>query len=435
MKNNFIISTIILIIGGFITKIMAMVIKIFLTRSVGEDGIGLYMLIMPTFNLFITLCSLSLPTAISKLISENIKSKKVIIPLVPIILIYNFILIILIIVLAPFISSNLLNQKEAYYPIISIGFTLPFIAISSILKGYYFGKERMLPYVIANILEQTVRLVLIILVIPKFMKFGMSFAISMVVLINIISEFTSTVCLIIFIPNKKIVISDFKYDKNIFKDILNISLNATGSRLIGSISYFFEPIILTFILLRTGYSASFIRSEYGIIMGYVFPLLLLPSFFTMAISTSLLPVISKNYAKGNYEYAKKKLEQAICLSLLIGVLSTVVFIIFAKELLHFIYNTSSGIKYIKILAPFFLIQYIQGPLTSFLQATGMANKAMMGTLTGAIIKNISLIILPIFMGMWGFVMASLINIFYVTIQHIYWVKRTFLSNNHVKYIE
>ena len=68
MKNKFIKSTIILIIGGGITKILAMVIKIFLTRSIGDEGIGLYMLILPTFNLFITLCTMSLSTSISKLV-------------------------------------------------------------------------------------------------------------------------------------------------------------------------------------------------------------------------------------------------------------------------------------------------------------------------------------------------------------------------------
>ena len=56
MKNKFIKSTIILIIGGGITKLLAMVIKIALARSIGNDGIGIYMMILPTFNLFITLC-------------------------------------------------------------------------------------------------------------------------------------------------------------------------------------------------------------------------------------------------------------------------------------------------------------------------------------------------------------------------------------------
>ena len=92
MKNKFIKSTIILIIGGAITKILAMVIKIFLTRAIGDNGIGLYMMVLPTFNLFITLCSLSLSTSISKLISERRKSKRVVLSIVPTCLIYNFVL-------------------------------------------------------------------------------------------------------------------------------------------------------------------------------------------------------------------------------------------------------------------------------------------------------------------------------------------------------
>lgn len=59
---------------------------------------------------------------------------------------------------------------------------------------------------------------------------------------------------------------------------MTISLPTTGSRLIGSISMFLEPILLTTILLKVGYSNNFIITEYGILNGYVMPLILLPSF-------------------------------------------------------------------------------------------------------------------------------------------------------------
>ena len=279
MKNKFIKSTLVLILGGAITKLLAMVIKIFLTRSIGDNGIGLYMMILPTFNLFITLCTMSLSTAISKLVSENKSGKKVILPLIPISLGYNLGLMLLLIILAPLIANKLLNNPMAYYPIMGISFTLPFIAISSILKGYFYGKENMTPYVISNIVEQIVRLLFIVFLIPNLLTFGVSTAVLGVVLINVISEFSSIICLIIFIPNKNILLKDFTPDKEILKDVLNISLSATGSRLIGSISYFLEPIILTFIMLRCGFSGKYITYEYGIITGYVYPLLLLPSFF------------------------------------------------------------------------------------------------------------------------------------------------------------
>ena len=425
MKNKFIKSTIILILGGAITKILAMVIKIFLTRAIGDSGIGLYMMVLPTFNLFITLCSLSLSTSISKLISERRNSRRIILSIIPASLIYNFVLMFLLILFAPFIANNLLKNNLTYYPIMAIAFTLPFICISSILKGYFYGNENMGPFVVSNVLEQIVRLLFIIFMIPKLMGYGVSVATSMVVLINVFSEFASIVCLILFIPNKKINIGDFKFDKIIMKDVLDLSLPTTGSRLIGSISYFFEPVILTYILLQVGFSNDYITLEYGVITGYVYPLLFIPSFFTAAISTSLLPVISSSYSKGYYGYTKKKLMQALGISLFIGIVFTIIFMLFPNILLNFIYNTNLGVNYIRVICPFFLLYYIQGPLTSYLQAVNMADIAMKGTFVGAIIKNILLIFLPLFMGMWGFVVASIVNIFYVTIQHMYYVIKSF----------
>jgi stage V sporulation protein B len=72
-KSKFIKSTIILIISGMITKLTSMVIKIVMTRLVGVEGMGIYMLISPTFMLLIGLAQFGFPIAISKLVSENKK--------------------------------------------------------------------------------------------------------------------------------------------------------------------------------------------------------------------------------------------------------------------------------------------------------------------------------------------------------------------------
>ena len=70
-KNIFFKSTIILILGGIITKILGFIIRIVYTRIVGPKVIGLYSLVMPTYSLLITIATLALPTTISKLIAEG----------------------------------------------------------------------------------------------------------------------------------------------------------------------------------------------------------------------------------------------------------------------------------------------------------------------------------------------------------------------------
>ena len=146
MKEKFIRSTITLIAGGLITKILGMIIRIITTRIIGTEALGLYTLTLPTFNLFITISTLSVPLAISKIVAEDIRNnKKIVFGTIPIILLINIFIMGILILNAKFIAIKLLKNELLYYPIMSIAFTLPFITISSIAKGYFIGKEKFVP--------------------------------------------------------------------------------------------------------------------------------------------------------------------------------------------------------------------------------------------------------------------------------------------------
>lgn len=429
MKNNkFIQSTIILVVGGLITKILGMFIKIITTRLIGTEGIGLYMLITPTFTLLIALAQLGFPVAISKLVAEDKNNNKnLIFSIIPISLMFNLIVILLLLILSPVIANNLLHEPRIHLATVGICFVLPFVSISSIMRGYFFGKEKMFPHVLSNILEDIIRIIIIIIGIPIFIKRGLEYAIFFLVISNVISEITSILVLFMFIPkNFTLSKSDFKPNKKNIKNIFSISIPTTGSRLIGNIGYFFEPIILTSTLLHVGYTNQFIINEYGIISGYVIPLLLLPSFFTMAISQALIPVISRSYSNHSFKYAKGKIKQAILYSMLIGIPVTILFEIIPELPLKLIYNTNEGVTYLRILAPICLLQYIQAPLASALQAMGKAREAMNSTLIGIIIRtNLLFILSSLKIGMWGLIIATGINILVVTLYQLKKVKKCF----------
>ncbi len=426
MKNKFIKSTLILLIGGLITKILGMVIKIIMTRILGTEGIGTYMLIMPTFSLLIAFAQLGFPVAISKLVAEETKNNKnLVFSTIPISLILNLIIIFILIFSSNFISNDLLHESNTKFGLMCIGFVLPFISISSILRGYFFGKQKMFPHVISNIVEDVVRLIIIFIGVPIFLLKGLEYAIAFIILSNIVSEFTSILVLFFFLPkNFKIEKKDIMPNKKNLIDVFSISIPTTISRLIGNIGYFFEPIILTNILLYLNYSSSFITREYGIINGYVLPMLLLPSFFTMAISQALIPVISKSYVLKDMANVKRKIKQAIYFSLLVGIPVTIVLFIYPDVFLKLIYNTDEGINYVKILAPIFLLQYIQSPLSASLQAMGKAKISMYGTLIGILIKTSTLALFTSFrIGMWGLVISTIFGIIFVTCYDLWNIRK------------
>lgn len=425
-KDKFIKSTIILIIGGAITKALGMFIKIVMTRIVGVEGISLYMLIFPTFSLFMTISQLGFPIAISKLVAEDVhNNKKLIFSIIPFSLILNFLLMIVIITIAPFLANNLLNEPRALYPILAIALVLPFDSLSSILRGFFFGKQKMVPHTISLITEQIVRLILIVLITPTLLEKDIIYAVTGLVLVNMLSELSSIIILTFFIPNKKnIKKSEIVPDMSNIKSILSIALPTTGSRLIGSICYFFEPIILTLSLTLIGYNSNYIVTEYGIIEGYVLPLLMLPNFFTNALSSALIPVVSRNYIIGNKKEIKRKLKRVIIISLLIGVPLTIILMINPTFFLFNIYKTMHGGSYLRFIAPFFIILYIQSPLASILQAINKSKSIMFHNLSGTIAKIILIFICSLLkIGLYGFLIGMIANIIIVTFLHYRAIKK------------
>lgn len=417
MKEKFINSVIILLIGGLLTKLLGMFIKIMMSRLIGTEGLGLYMMVLPTFSLFIGIGQFGLPTALSKLVAEKRKNNiKLFFSILPISLFINLLLIITIIIIAPVLANNLLHNPRCYLPILAIAVVIPFTSLSSICRSYFFGKEKMVPHVVSNLLEDIVRLTLMIIGIPFFLPKGLEYAVCYIILSNVISEGVSILVLFLFLPKKiQLKKEDLIPKKDYMKESLSIGIPNTTGRLLGSIGYFLEPILLTTTLLSLGYSSKFITTEYGILSGYVMPLLLLPSFFTMAISQALLPVVSREYTRGNYTFVTKKIKQAILYSLAIGIPVTIFFIIFPEFPLKLIYHTKEGISYMRFLAPVCLFQYIQSPLSSCLDAMGKSRDAMIATTIGVVIRSIFLVLLSLLnIGIWGLIIAISLNVFAVT---------------------
>ena len=425
-KNKFIKSTLILILGGVITKILGFIIRIIYTRIVGAEVIGLYSLVMPTYSLLITIATLALPTTISKLIAEgNHNNAKIISTSTILIMFINFIVVIFMLFSAKFIANNLLHEERCYLLIISMALTFPIISISSIIKGYYYGKQNMIPNVVSNIIEQLIRGILIYIFVPLIMEKSEILAACSLFLFSFIEELVSIIINLLFLPkNIKINKTNIKPDKNTLKNILDISIPTVSSRIIGNIGYFFEPIILKNLLLFSGYSNNYILVQYGAYNAYTITILTVPSFFITAISSALIPEISKHYLERSNNLLLKRLKEAIIFSLIIGISYSILLLLFGKEILNAIYNTKLGLEYIKVLTPIFPLFYIESILMSFLQAINKASTTMKITIIGVIIKLVTLAITSLLhIGLYSLIISEIINIFVVVSLNIYYVRK------------
>lgn len=451
-KQTFLRGTLILIIAGMITRLLGFVNRIVVARLIGEEGIGLYMMALPSLFLMITLTQIGLPVAISKRVAEANaigdykKIKQIVTISFFIISCTSVIFTIMMIFLAPIIANLLMTDIRTLYPLLAVSPSISIIAFSSVIKGYFQGMQNMKPQSIAIVIEQVVRIVSVYYIIQLLLPYGIEFAAMGAMFSVFIGEIASFIYLFYIFKKKKTVrvrknvLNEIKNSKETRKQLFSIALPNTGSRLISSISQFLEPILVAQSLAIAGLTTQMTTKQYGELTGYAMPLLFLPTFITNSLSIALLPSISELDAKGNKTYVYNRIRQAVRISFASGALATIILTFFSVPILNIMYGTSSASKYIIILAPCFLFLYIQSPLQATLFALDLAKHAMRNSLIGSIIKFCLLIILAsnAYFGIFGVVIAICSSVVLITFLHLHVLYKetgfTLLSTDVVKMI-
>ena len=377
MKRKLINSFIILSASSTISKIFSILNRMLLSRLLPLEAMSLYLVIMPTLSLCLTLGQVGIPSAVFRLILHpKYKNYKVIITAI----ILSFFSVIVIcgtlFILSPFIAHSLLKNDYTLYPILSFLIFIPLIAISGIIKNYYLAKGHV--YVIAKsqIVEETSRLLFTYLFLKTPLSSSLPFLVTIAYLSMSFGELMSIIYLLLlsrkrysFTPLKNI-----NKQNLIMKELLNISLPLTGSRLYHCFMNFLEPILLIHVLTRLGLTQNFIQDQYAILSGYVVSMLVTPTFFCTIIYRLYLPIATDDlyYHKSN---TFLHLLYALLICFLIGLPFTLIFYFFPKRSLMILYNTTSGYQKLKYMSFPFLIFYLQTTISTILQAKNK-NKVM-----------------------------------------------------------
>ncbi|MCU9613988.1 stage V sporulation protein B [Caldibacillus lycopersici] len=448
--SKFLKGIIILLTAGLVTRILGFINRIAIARFIGEEGVGLYMMAYPTFILAVTLTQFGLPVAISKRVAEaeavgnTAKVKKILVISLLTTLSLSILFTPALFFGAPYIAEAFFTDSRTMYPLIAIAPVIPIIAVSSVLRGYFQGKQNMKPAAISQIIEQSVRILLIAILTRIFLPYGIHIAAAAVMVATIGGEFISLLYLLTMFklkkafPLRKNFFKGLAKGKSIFQDLMRIAVPTTGSRMIGSVSWFFEPIVVTQSLAIAGITTVMATKQYGSLTGFAMPLLFLPSFVTNALSTSLVPAISEAHSLKNYALVEKRIQQAMKFCVITGAIALIVLYVLAEPLMQLMYNSTNGAIFIKIMAPFIIFSYLQSPLQAALQALDLAKAAMINSFIGAVVKLATIFLLatqPSF-GINGVALGMIVGFVLVTFLHYATVLKviplTFYTRFYVK---
>jgi len=416
-KQSLLKASLILGIAGIISKFLGLFFRWPLIMLIGDEGVGYYQMSYPLYMFFVAIAS-GVPAAISKMISErnakgDIKGVFEILKESKILMMFLGIgtSLILFIFAKPIIKFVQWDSK-AYFSLIGISFAPFIISIMTIYRGFFQGLQNMTPSGISQILEQIGRVVigvgLAVILLPKGIEYsagGAAFGAAAGGLMGaayLYAKYRKV--------KRKMWKRPVKTNPRILTEILRVSLPISIGATVGTIMSLIDSILVPQKLLLSGLNSEQATILYAQLTGKANVIINIPLTLSMALGTSLIPIIAENYIMRKRRDLEDKVQLSFKLSFLIALPCAFGLFFLAGPIMKLIFpGRSEGfliLKYLSISVPFIIVTQTT---TSIMQAIGHYIRPVINLFIGCIVKVIlTYILVPIpNINIYGAVIASI----------------------------
>lgn len=432
-KQSLIKGSLILGIAGMLTRFLGIFFRWPLFMLIGDEGVGYYQMVYPLYMFFIAMAS-GIPIAMSKMISESnaisdIKTSFQVVKESAILTIFigtgtSLILF--------FFSKQIINflnwDYKAYYSLIGISFAPMIISFVTVLRGFFQGFQNMTPSAISQILEQIGRVVfgvgLSYILLEKGIEFSAGAASFGATAGGILAglflyfQYRKT--------KKSFKIIKVKSNPDILTKILKISIPISLGATVGTIMSLIDSILVPQKLLQAGFNKTQSTILYAQLTGKASVIVNIPLTLSIALCTSLIPIIAESYVLKRREEIKSKVNLSIKMSAVIAIPCMFGLFFMAEPIMRFILpGRSEGgniLKYLSLSIPFIIITQTT---TSILQSVGSYIIPIINLLIGCILKIIlTIVLVPIsYINIYGAVIASVSAYVIVAILNVIAMKK------------
>ena len=365
-KNSFVKGAVITTVGIVITKLLGILYVIPFHAIIGEKGGALYGYAYTIYLIFMSLSSAGIPLAISKVISEyqtlgylNAKKRAFYIGK-KVSLIMGMICFLILILFAPFIARFILGDLTGGNTLEDVTFVIRIIAsailvvpILSVYRGYFEGHRIMSPPSISQVIEQIVRVTVIVLgsylVINTF-KLSLTNAVGVAVFGATVGAFISYLYLAIkrlknrkkfnTVPNK--VNEPIISDKVIFQKIVIYAIPFIMIDIFKSLySYVDMVTVVKGLVNYANYSTSNAESVISMLStwGAKFNMIVLS--VSTGVIVSLIPNLTKSMVEKDNEKLEKNINQALSMVLYLMIPMSIGISFLAKPIWTLFYGSST----------------------------------------------------------------------------------------------
>ena len=432
-KETFVQSILVLMLSQVMIKLLGLAYKVYLTNKEGFGDIGnaIYNSGYQIYALLLAISSIGVPNAISKIVAERLAKgdKRGVKRIFKISLVF-FALVglagsLILFFGANYISNVWLEIPEAELTLVALSPSVFFVAIASVIRGYFNGHQRMSTTANSQTLEQVAKTLITILIVEMIAIPTQNDVVLMAAGANLattLSIFLSFAYLYRYykLKRKELAIDvqenyeepsyAKKSSKEILKSVIQISLPMTISSLVSSINRTIDSVTVVR-GLKNFLSEEVAKFQFGIYTGKVDTLIGLPLSFNIAFATVLVPSISKLLARNEKKDAAKLIKSSLLSTILIGLPCTFGMIVFAEQILGLLFpNASSGTLLLQITSITIIFMMMAQTVNGVLQGIGKYKVPATAVACGVVVKLIlNLILIPIpSIGINGVAISSIV---------------------------
>lgn len=426
-KNTLVISTLILTLASFITRIFGFIFRIYMSNVMGAEALGLYQLVFPIYILAWTISAAGISVTVSQLVATEtgkgqsgnaLRIAKIAIFLS--VSIGSVISVILYVFAEP-IATLIIQEPNTILSLKILSSCIPFMAASSSIKGYFFGKQEMSKPAISQVIEQSARMITVYVFTGFFVSKGLEYACALGVLGMCVGEIVSFFYAYMVYKKdiRRRVISRAILPRAQALMILSsfalpLTLNRVTTSILGSI----ENILIPIKLQQFGLTNHQALSVYGQFTGMTMPLILFPSVITASLATALTPAVSHARASKNQDQLQFTISKTIQFALLIGIGAAALFMSLPHEIALALYNqpdVGNMLYALSFICPFF---YLQSTLLGVLNGLGKQLELLVSSIAGSIICIAIIYFVVPYKGLFGFIAGLIISSSFVTLLHL-----------------
>ncbi|MBP7175882.1 MAG: polysaccharide biosynthesis protein [Thermoclostridium sp.] len=396
-KKNLKQNAFILTIAGFIVKSIGFIYRIYIANSIGAEGMGLYQLVLPIYNLVLLGLTAGVGIAVARLVAEetargnpNNANRVAIVAGTTIFAAAAAVVAILYLKL-DFVVNVLIGDIRTKSALFWILPAIPFIAAITALKGYFYGKQEVVPNALSQIAEQLVKLIVVFTIADIFSQGDMERKCLFATIGMITGEIANV--LVVFLAfqlrkGKKAVNYSGKLlrKRDIEKSLLGISLPITANRLILSLLGTVEFIWIPQRLALFGMTNAEALAEYGKLTGMASPVITFPSMLTAALATALVPAIAEAAALKRMNGANRQISRSIRLTLVLGFLFTSLFLAFGTDISEIIYPGQNVGQMMFLLSFTGVFFYLQQTLLGVLNGLGKEKETLKHSMMTSVLR-------------------------------------------------